>query len=90
MKKAIILIFITSLPILYLCTHYLSFRMTRQISEMEEEKKLLIENLEQYKIEAAKVFCYPVIEKKALGLGLTFIKPDSTNKFNMNLTSLTK
>lgn len=64
--------------------------MTRQITDMEEEKKILTENLEQYKIEAAKVFCYPVIEKKALGLGLTFIKPDSTNKFNMNLTSLTK
>lgn len=64
--------------------------MTRQISDMEEEKKLLTEHLEQYKIDAAKAYCYPVIEAKALSLGLTFPKPDSSNKFNVNLTSLAK
>jgi hypothetical protein len=77
MKKVLLLLFFASIPILYLCEHNLSFQMTRQIADMEEEKKLLTEQLEQNKIDAAKAFCYPAIEAKAVALGLTFPKPDS-------------
>jgi len=62
--------------------------MTRQIADMEEEKKLLTEQLEQSKIDAAKAFCYSAIEAKALALGLTFSTPDSLNQANVSLTSL--
>lgn len=62
--------------------------MTRQIADMEEEKKLLTEQLEQSKIDAAKAYCFPAIEAKALALGLIFPTADSLNKSNLSLTSL--
>lgn len=87
MKKLLIIFFIASIPILYLYEHNCSFRMTRQIADMEEEKKLLTEQLEQSKIEAAKAFCFPSIEAKALALNLAYPVPDSENKTNLSLTS---
>ena len=90
MKKFLILIFFASIPILYLCAHNTSFRLTRQIADMEEEKKLLTEQLEQSKIDAAKAFCYPAIEAKALAIGLTFPVTDSLNRKNTNPTLTNK
>ena len=88
MKKVVVLIFFSSIPILYLCTHNFSFRMTRQITDMEEEIKMLTEQLEQYKIEAAKALSYSAMETKALGLGLTFTTVESLTQINLN-TSVT-
>jgi hypothetical protein len=62
--------------------------MTRQIADLAEEKKLLTEQLEQSKIDAAKAYCFPAIEAKALALNLTFPTPDSLIKTNLSLTSL--
>ncbi|MFB0509081.1 MAG: hypothetical protein ACETVX_01145 [bacterium] len=88
MKKILILIFLASIPILYLCAHNRSFRMTRQITDLEEEKKLLGEQLEQLRIEAAKAYSYSTIETKAIALGLTFTPTDSSNRLSENLTSM--
>ncbi|MEO0092772.1 MAG: hypothetical protein ABIK93_05420 [candidate division WOR-3 bacterium] len=87
MKKFLLLISLALIPILYLCTHNTSFRLTRQIAEMEEEKKLLTEQLEQNKIRLTKAFSYTVIEAKALAIGLTFPTPDSSNIKLINSTA---
>jgi hypothetical protein len=88
MKKVLLLIFFGSIPILYLCAHNRSFRMTRQIADMEEEKKLLTEQFQQSKIDAAKAFCYPAIEAKALALGMTFPTLESLSSIQSNFTSI--
>jgi len=82
MKKFLFLTFFASIPVLYLCAHNASFRLTRQIADMEEEKKLLTEQLEQNKVLLAKVFAYPAIEAKALTIGLTFPNQETLNQIN--------
>ena len=88
MKKILILIFLFSIPVLYLCAHNRSFRMTRKISDMEEEKKMLTEQLQQERIEATKAYSYPAIEAKALTLGMSFATTESVNVTNPVLTSV--
>lgn len=84
MRKFLFLIFFASILILYLCAHTISFHLTRQIADMEEEKKLLIEQLEQNKALLAKTFSYPAIEAKALTIGLTFPSSDSLSQKGQN------